>query len=65
MVINDTAYNALMNENRILKEQIQDMTMRLSAIKVIVTKITPTCSEKLRHLLEDCEGCKSDNTHGN
>ena len=50
---------------RELEAEVKDLTMRLSAIKVIVTKITPTCSEKLRHLLEDCEGCKSDNTHGN
>lgn len=60
MVINETAYNALMNENRILKEQNQDLLMRLSAVKTIVTKISQTCSEKLRHLLEDCEGCKGE-----
>ena len=47
-------------EIRFLREQNKDLTMRLSAIKVIVSKITPICSDKLQQLLETCEGCHDD-----
>jgi hypothetical protein len=47
-------------ENRYLKEQVRDLTMRLSAVKVIVNKINPLCAEKLQKLLEECEGCKGE-----
>lgn len=42
----------LNNEIRILKDEIKDLTMRLSAIKVIVTKIEPSCSNKLENYLK-------------
>ena len=43
-----------------LKSQVQDLMMRLSAIKVITQKISPVCSEKLQKLFEECEGCKGE-----
>lgn len=43
-----------------LKEQNKDLLMRLSAIKVIVTRVNPVCSEKLQQLLSICEGCKDE-----
>lgn len=48
----------LQNEIKILKDEIQDLRMRLSAIKVITTRVEPVCSEKLKTLLESCESCK-------
>lgn len=45
---------------RELEAEVKDLTMRLSAIKVIVTKITPVCSQKLQELLWSLEGCKGD-----
>lgn len=45
---------------RELENQVKDLTMRLSAIKVITTKIEPICSQRLQELLEACEGCKGD-----
>lgn len=50
----------LENEITRLKEEIKDLTMRLSAVKVMVTKITPVCSEKLLQLLESCSSCKGE-----
>jgi len=47
-------------EIKALKSQLHDLTMRLSAVKVIVTKINPVCSEKLQKLFEECEGCKGE-----
>ena len=46
-----------------LEAENKDLQMRLSAIKVIVTKINPVCSEKLQKLLEACEGCQGGNEH--
>jgi len=42
---------------QLLEAENKDLLMRLSAIKVITTKITPVCSEKLQKMLEECEGC--------
>ena len=50
----------LEQENRALREQVKDLTMRPSAIKVITGKVVPICGEKLQKLLEECEGCKGD-----
>ena len=49
------------DEIRVLREEIKDLTMRLSAIKVITSKVSPVCSEKLRKMMEECEGCKGEN----
>ena len=43
-----------------LEAENKDLLMRLSAIKVMVTRISPVCSEKLQKLFEDCEGCKGE-----
>jgi hypothetical protein len=51
------------NEIMILKEQNKDLLMRLCAIKTIVTKVNPVCSEKLQQLLDVCEGCKDGKIH--
>lgn len=37
---------------RELEVQVKDLTMRLSAIKMITTKIEPICSQRLQELLE-------------
>lgn len=50
----------LRNEVLSLKEEVKDLRMRLSAIKIIVTRIEPICSEKFTTLLESCEGCKGE-----
>lgn len=50
----------LRNEVNALREEVHDLRMRLSAIKVIVTRIEPVCSEKFKTLLEACEGCKGE-----
>lgn len=50
----------LKNEVKVLREEIQDLRMRLSAIKVIVNSVEPICSEKFKTLLEYCEGCKGE-----
>ena len=47
-------------EIKYLREQVKDLTMRLSAIIVIVNKVSPLCSEKLQQLLDECEGCEGD-----
>jgi len=47
----------LNNEIRVLKDQTRDLIMRLSAIKVIVTRINPVCAEKLQQLLDTCGTC--------
>lgn len=48
----------LMKENTRLRAELQDLNMWLSAIKVITTKITPTCASKLTELLDMCVECK-------
>ena len=45
---------------RDLESQVQDLTMRLSAVKIITQKISPVCSQKLQQLLETMEGCKGE-----
>ena len=50
----------LRNEVKTLREEVKDLIMRLSAIKIIVTKIEPVWSEKFKTLLEACEGCKGE-----
>ena len=54
-----TTIEELSNEIRVLKDQNKDLIMRLSAIKVIVTKINPVCSEKLQQLLDTCNLCNT------
>lgn len=45
---------------RDLEAQVKDLTIRLSAIKVITQKIDPICSQKLQEMLWSLEGCKGD-----
>lgn len=52
-----------MNAESRLKEleaENKDLTMRLSAIKIITAKISPVCSEKLKRLFEEYEGCNGE-----
>ena len=50
----------LTKENALLKAELHDLTMRLAAIKTILTRVNPVCSQKLMKLLEECEGCEGD-----
>ena len=50
--------NRLVNENRVLKEENKDLFMRLSAIKTIINKVNPICSQKLESMLNECEDCR-------
>lgn len=52
--------NDLQRELDLLKAENQDLTMRLAAIKTILTRVNPVCSQKLLKLIEDCEGCEGD-----
>ena len=45
---------------RDLEAQVKDLTMRLSAIKVITQKIDPICSQKLQEMLWSLGECKGD-----
>lgn len=38
-----------MTEIELLKAENKDLTMRLSAIKVILGKVNPVCSENSKH----------------
>lgn len=42
---------------RQLEAEVKDLTMRLSAIKVITTKVQPVCANRMQRLLEECELC--------
>jgi len=45
------------DELAVLRAENHDLTMRLAAIKTILTRVTPVCSQKLEKMLEDCERC--------
>lgn len=49
--------NRLINENRVLKEENKDLFMRLAAIKTIINRVKPICSQKLESMLKECEEC--------
>ena len=48
------------DELAVLRTENHDLTMRLAAIKTILTRVNPVCSQKLLKLIEDCEGCEGD-----
>lgn len=48
----------LKRENEILKEELKNCHMTLAAIKTLVHRNSPLCSQKLSQLLDACEGCK-------
>lgn len=50
----------LENENRFLRDENKTLTMRLSAVKVIVNMINPVCTQKLEELMNTCSNCKGE-----
>lgn len=43
-----------------LEAENKTLLTRLTAIKMLVTRVEPVCSQKLEELLQSCEGCKGD-----
>ena len=48
----------LKNEISILKEQLHNIHMKMSDMKVILNYEVPVCREKLMECLSDSAGCK-------
>lgn len=54
----------LINENQELRAALdcqkkvnQDLTMRMVGAKMLLSKVTPVCSQKLEKLMTECGGC--------
>ncbi len=54
------SHDALIKECVMLYEQNRHLTMRLAAVKTIVSSLNPTCSEKLKRLMSECGGCEGE-----
>lgn len=50
----------LQREVHILREQVKDLTMIVTAVRVMTTRINPVCAAKLQNLLDSCAGCAED-----
>lgn len=48
----------LERENRFLRDENKRMTMKLVAMKMLLSHERPVCTEKLTELLTKCEDCK-------
>ena len=59
MDIREAEIVLLKKDVQLLKQEIKELTMRLSAVKVIVHNVNPVCSQKILDLVEGCKegGC--------